>query len=328
MKRTTIKDVAKKAGVTHVTVSKVINNKGSISEKTKKRIFEAIEKLDYHPNSAARNLVKGSTNNIAVIEPGFTGFPATIIAGAQEANCSSVYDLNLYSSRATGEGAVNIFRKILNEKNADAVIVISIGIDDSILAEYKKSAIPVILIETESKGASSILADNERGAFIATDFLLKKGRRKIGLIAGDLKNTRPQIERYRGYVNALKAAGLEPDKDLIFKTASYLYNDGKEAFHQLRSKGADAIFSIAGDILAFGAVDAAKKSGLNLPGDFSIIGFDDEFMSENLELTTVKQPIHEMGKKAYELAALSAGNKKREPETIVFPTELIVRGTA
>lgn len=328
MKRTTIKDIANEVGVTHVTVSKVINNKGRISEKTKKKIFEAIEKLEYYPNYAARSLVKGRTNNIAVIEPGFTGFPGTITAGAQEANAGSEYDLNLFSSRATGEGAVSIFKKILNEKKADAVIVVSIGMDDAFLFEYKKAGIPVILIETESKGASSILADNENGAFKATDFLLKKGRKKIGIVAGDLKYTRPQVERYNGYLKALKAAGLTPDENLIFRTSRYSYADGKEAFGLLRSKGADSIFSIAGDLVAFGMLDAARKSGLKLPDDFSIIGFDDEFMADNLELTTVRQPIYEMGKKAYELAALNAGDKNREAETIVFPAELIVRGTA
>jgi LacI family transcriptional regulator len=311
-----------------VTVSKVINNKGRISEKTKKKIFEAIEKLEYYPNYAARSLVKGRTNNIAVIEPGFTGFPGLIVSGAQVANVKSMYDLNLYNSRATGEGAVNIFKKLLNEKKADAVIVVSIGMDDAFLFEYKKAGIPEIHIETESKGASSILADNENGAFKATEFLLKKGRKKIGIVAGDRKYTRPQAERYNGYVKALKAAGMEPDENLIYTTVFYSYKDGKEALTQLRAKGADSLFSIAGDLVAFGALDAARKSGLKLPDDFSIVGFDDEFMSENLDLTTVRQPIQEMGMRAYEIAALSAENKNREAETIVFPTELIVRNSA
>jgi LacI family transcriptional regulator len=328
MKRTTIKDIAREVGVTHVTVSKVINNKGRISEKTKKKVFEAIERLEYYPNYAARSLVKGRTNNIAVIEPGFTGFPGLIVSGAQVANTKSMYDLNLYNSRATGEGAVNIFKKLLNEKKADAVIVVSIGMDDAFLFEYKKAGIPVILIETESKGASSILADNENGALRATEFLLEKGRKKIGLIAGNRQYTRPQIERYTGFVKALKSAGMESDENLVFTTTAYSYNDGKEAFTKLREKGADSIFSIAGDLLAFGALDAAKKAGLKIPADFSIIGFDDEFMSECLDLTTVKQPIHEMGMKAYELAVLFSENKNREAETIVFPTELIQRGSA
>jgi DNA-binding LacI/PurR family transcriptional regulator len=328
MKRTTIKDIAREVGVTHVTVSKVINNKGRISEKTKKKVFEAIEKLEYYPNYAARSLVKGRTNNIAVIEPGFTGFPMSIITGAQDANVKSNYDLNLYSSRATGEGAINIFRKLLNEKRADAVIVVSIGMDDSFLFEYKKAGIPVILIETESKGASSVLADNENGAFKATEYLISKGRKKIGIVADLRSATRPQLERYSGYTKALMAAGIAPREDLIFPTLFYRYEDGREAFKVLRDKGADSIFCIAGDRVAFGAAEEARKAGLKMPVDFSIIGFDDDTMAENLGLTTVKQPIYEMGKKAFELAVLAAENKAGESETIVFATDLIVRGTA
>lgn len=328
MKRTTIKDIANEVGVTHVTVSKVINGKGRISEKTKKKIFEAIEKLEYYPNYAARSLVKGRTNNIAVIEPGFSGFPASITGGAQEASSRSVFDLNLYSSRATGEGAINIFKKILNEKRADAVIVVSISMPDDFLMQYKKAGIPVVLIETESKDASSVLADNENGARTATDYLLSKGRKKIGIIAGNRQQTRPQIERWTGYVRAIKAAGISPDENLVFTTAAYSYNDGREAFKFLKGRGADSIFCIAGDFTAYGAAEEARKSGMKLPFDFSIIGFDDETMSSSLEMTTVKQPIFEMGKKAFELAVLSAENKDKPPETHVFKTELIIRGTA
>ena len=327
MKRVTIKDIARKVGVTHVTVSKVINNKGRISEKTKKRVFDAIEALGYYPNYAAISLVKGKTNNIAVIEPGFTGFPSSIIAGVQEAHVQTNYDLNLYSSRATQEGAIKAFSRILNERRADAVIVISIGISDEFLAKYKKAGIPVILIETETKGASSILADNENGAFKATELLLQKGRRRIGLITGDLIGTRPQKERYNGYIKALKAWGLEPDEKLITRAYYYSFQDGQKAFDDLREKGADSIFCIAGDFVAYGILDQARKKGVKIPEDFSVIGFDDELMSSCLDLTTVKQPIQEMGKKAFEMAAASAENKQKEPETVIFPTELITRGS-
>jgi LacI family transcriptional regulator len=328
MKRVTIKDVAEKVGVTHVTVSKVINNKGRISEKTKKRVFDAIEALGYYPNYAARSLVKGRTNNIAVVEPGFsTGFPASIISGVQDAHSRTSYDLNLYSSRATGEGAEHIYNRILNERRADAIIAVSIGMDDKFFNEYKKAGIPVILIEAETKGAVSILADNENGAYKAVEYLLQKGRKKIGIVEGDRKQ-RPQSERYAGYVKALKDFSLEPDESLVVTTIAYSYEDGKQAYNTLAAKGVDAIFCIAGDFVCNGVVDEARKKGIKLPEDISIIGFDDDFMSSSLGLTTVKQPIYEMGRKAYELAVLFAENKNRKSETVVFPTELMIRGTA
>jgi LacI family transcriptional regulator len=328
MKRTTIKDIAEKVGVTHVTVSKVINNKGRISEKTKKKIFDAIEALEYYPNYAARSLVKGKTNNIAVVEPGFsTGFPLSIIDGIQAAHSQSSFDLNLYSSRATGEGAMHIFKRILNEKRADAVISVSVGMEEKLHNDYKNAGIPVILIEAETKGASSILVDNENGAYQAAQYLLQKGRKKIGLLAGD-RGHRPQGERLAGFLKALKDFGVEFNNELVFTTNYYNYEEGRKAFNALKEKGADAIFSIAGDVSAYGVLDEARKKGASIPEDISIIGFDDQFMSVSLDLTTVKQPIFDMGKKAYELAASSIENKLKKPETIIFPTELIVRGTA
>src|ERR1035437_2800618 len=185
MKRTTIKDIARIVGVTHVTVSKVINNKGRISQETRKKVLAAIKRFEYYPNYAARSLVKGKTNNIAVVEPGFSaGFPNIIISGIQDAHVLTGYDLNLYTSSGTSAGAVHILKRIVFEKRADVVIVVSMGMDEEIFLEYKKAGIPVILIETETKGASSILADNEAGAYRATGYLIKKGRRRIGIVAG------------------------------------------------------------------------------------------------------------------------------------------------
>jgi LacI family transcriptional regulator len=328
MKRTTIKDIAQIVGVTHVTVSKVINNKGRISQETRKKVLDAIERLEYYPNYAARSLVKGKTNNIAVIEPGFSaGFPSAIISGIQDMHARTTYDINLYSSRATGEGAEHIFKRIVNEKRADAVIVVSIGMNEKFLNEYKKAGIPVILIESETKGASSILADNEEGAYRAAEYLIKKGRSRIGIVAGDRKHTRPQIERYAGFSRALHDFGIAPSEDLIVTTVQYSYADGRQAFKTLMEKGVDGIFSIAGDLVAYGLLDEARKEGLRVPSDISVIGFDDDMMSTSLDLTTVKQPIYEMGKKAFELAVAAAEGRLKKPQKIVFETEFKIRGT-
>lgn len=329
MKRTTIKDIARIVGVTHVTVSKVINNKGRISQETRKKVLDAIERLEYYPNYAARSLVKGKTNNIAVVEPGFSaGFPSSIIRGIQDAHSKTSYDINLYSSRATGEGAEHIFKRIVNEKRADVVIVVSIGMSEKFLHEYKKAGIPVILIESEAKGASSILADNEKGAYSAAEFLIKRGRRNIGVVAGDRVNTRPQAERYAGFIRALNDNDLGFAEDRIFTTVQYSYDDGRQAFRSLGEKDVDAIFSIAGDLVAYGLLDEARKEGMRVPTDISIIGYDDDLMSTSLDLTTVKQPIYEMGKRAFELAAAADQGKLKKPQTIVFETELKIRGTA
>ncbi|PKL92873.1 MAG: hypothetical protein CVV21_00590 [Candidatus Goldiibacteriota bacterium HGW-Goldbacteria-1] len=320
MKKTTIKDVAKKAGVSYVTVSKVFNNRGAISEKTAEKIKKIGAELNYTPDRAARALVSGKSETIAVVSPEFaSAFTQLLFEGLQESSLKSGKEMNFFATGATGEGLEHIIESIYAEKKAGAVIVISQCPEEAQIKKLKEAGIRVVLIEGKSENAVCISSDNIKGGYEAGMRLLSGKCRRPGIIVGDVKYISSQSERLAGFLKALKEKGVLKNGYETFEIRKHNFQDGKNAFNSFVEKGVDCVFSAAGDVPAYGFLFEARKQRVS---GIRIIGFDDAVMSEGMGLTTVKQYVKEMGMAAFDAAA------GKENTNLSFVTKLITRETA
>ncbi|MBN2533837.1 MAG: LacI family DNA-binding transcriptional regulator [Spirochaetales bacterium] len=334
----TIKDVAKLAGVSHTTVSMVIHDDSRITPATKEKVLKAIKELNYHPNYLARGLVKGKTNTIAVVASFFSSpFELDILKGIelQMDKRKSEYNFNQYATRGNDKIKAGLFSSILYGKRADAVIALNLKPQKEILADYKKDNIPIVLIEEMMEGVSYIKSNNVRGAYIATEYLIKKGKKNIGLIngatEGDETGLSP-IERLEGYRQALMDYKLPFKKENMVGIFYYYFEEGKDALNTFykRKSNIDSIFCAAGDLVAMGVLVEARDRGISIPGDIAVVGYDDIFLSSIVTptLTTIKLPVMEMGKKAINFAMDMIEKKMRWGQKYILQPELIIRESA
>jgi len=329
--RVTIKDIAKRVGVTPATVSMVINNSPKISIRTKERVNAAIKEMKYHPNYIGRSLVKGKTNNIAVVASFFASlFALESVRGIEQKLRNTGYNLVLYSTRGMEDNEKDLLRKIFYENMADGFILISLKPDEELIHEMKEEGRPIVFIEEIIKGAPTVKFNNIKGAFMATEHLIKNGKKRIAIVNGT-KGFNAE-ERMRGYREALEAYNMPFRPELVFEALDYSFEEGADAFKALVKKGkdADAIFCGAGDITAVGVMDAAKKAGYSLPEDLAVVGYDDVYLA-NLttpSLTTIRQPIAQMGMQAFDLlTGMIEGKTLDESKIISFEPELIIRNS-
>jgi LacI family transcriptional regulator len=327
--RVTIKDVAKKVGVTPATVSMVINNNPKISQKTREKVLEAIKEMNYHPNYIGRSLVKGKTNNIGVVASFFASlFALESVRGIEQVLRNTQYNLILYSTRGLEEKEADLLQRIYYERRADGLIIISLKAEKNIIEEFKKEGIPIVFIEELVEGAPTVKFNNIKGAYIATEYMIKKGRKNIALVVGD-KGLNAE-ERIKGYKEALNKYGMNYNEENVINVLNYSFEEGEEILDIILEKEnkIDGIFCGAGDITAIGIMDAAKNRGIKIPDDIAIIGYDDIYISNltSPSLTTVRQPIMQMGMRSFELLMeLLDGKTNTDGKIISFEPELVIR---
>jgi LacI family transcriptional regulator len=334
-----IRDIARLAGVTHTTVSKIMNNKGNISEETKRKVLAIMKKNNYFPSEAARRTSLGRGEEIAFISTRFASqFISRVIEGAEDrSNEMGKYAnrLTLYSTRGSQEIKNEIFSRILTGRLARAVIMLFVKPDAPVLAEFNKAGIPVILLENRQKGAFSIRVDNTAGAFEAVSHLISKGRKRIGLIRGETGFEEVGLtpgDREKGYKKALACAGIPFLKSRVEQVRAYTFEEGKQCLDKLlsRDKKLDSVFCAAGDICALGVMERAKELKIKIPEDISVIGFDDITAAARIKpaLTTVRQPVYEIGMKAFEMAVDAAERSLMTPVEIRIKPVFIKRQSA
>lgn len=331
----TIKDVAKKVGVTPTTVSMVMKNDPRISQETKEKVLQAVKELNYYPNYIGQSLVKGKTNTIAIVSNlFFAWFKMDLLNGIGKTIFETTYKMNQYSTR--DEIGEETLKDILYGKRADGIITISLRPTKETLNEFKKHNRPIVLIEDTAEGFPGIKVDNFKGAYIATEYLIKKGRKKIGILTGKVAEGRGGmnvLERLEGYKKALKNYDIDLRKKIMLETTCYTFNESKEIFDKFieNKKGVDAIFCAAGDIAAMGLIKRAQELGVKIPDDVAIVGYDDIIVSSMVipSLTTIKQPIFEMGKSAVKiLISQMESDIKYVNEVVIFQPEIVIRESA
>lgn len=335
----TIYDVAKKAGVGIGTVSRVLNNSPQISPSTRSKVLRVIRELKYQPSAMARSLARKKSNIIGCVVPRFTGyFYFEVLNGIQQALSSFGYDLILYNIDKL-EKKEEILKRTIRERKVDGVLLISLSISDKLASRFIEAKLPIVLVDSYHDALDSITVENKEGAFLATEHLIRLGHRKIGMINGCLSSV-PASNRLEGFRAALLRYQIDYDDHLVVNVEAngdpdILHNDGfnklagYKAMQRLLALKQDrptAVF-ISSDIQATGAIKAIHEHGLKIPGDLAIIGFDNIELSEYLGLTTVHQPMYEMGTvAANRLIAKIAGDVTDNFKT-VFPTNLVIRDT-
>lgn len=303
----TIYDVAKKAGVGIGTVSRVINNSPQISPQTKTKILKIIRELKYQPSVMARGLALKKTSIIACIVPFFTGyFYFEVLNGIQQALSNYGYDLILNSVDRL-EKKEEVLKRTIRERKVDGVLLMSLPISDKLASKFIESKLPIVLVDNYHDALDSITIENKEGAFVATEHLIKLGHKNIGMINGN-PGSLPALYRLEGFKAALGKHHIACNEKFITCTDStndpeINQNDGfnKKAGYrgmnqllQTQNGRPTAIF-VSSDIQAAGAIRAIREHNLRIPEDIAIIGFDDIELSAYLGLSTMKQPMFEMG---------------------------------
>ncbi|HEY5583123.1 MAG TPA: LacI family DNA-binding transcriptional regulator [Ruminiclostridium sp.] len=330
--RVTLKDIAKQTGLSVTTISLVLNNKpNNISEKTKKLIFETSGKLNYHPNQLAVGLVKRETNTIGLIIPDISNqFFAELALGIDDE--AYKHNLNIIFSNTSDKTERDISSlNILYSRGVDAIIIaMASNIDNEKRRLYQNIisdiSIPIIFVDRHdpSFNCSSVKLNNKKGAYIATSHLLSLGHKEIACITG-APGLRSTGERLEGFRWAFNDFGIDVCEDYIYE-GNYLHSGGYNAAKKIINTPVTAIFAF-NDMMAFGAFRMLYQAGLQIPNDISVIGFDDIYFSELLEvpLTTVRQPAYEIGCEAVRRAIIEIGDKNIFKQNISFEPELIIR---
>jgi LacI family transcriptional regulator len=328
--RVTIRDVARRAGVSVATVSRVYTGRGPVHETTRGRVVEAARELRYTPDAAARSLITRRTETLGVLLPDLHGeFFSELIRGIDRTARQHGYHL-LVSGCHAGlgelEGALRTMRG-----SVDGLIVLWPELDVRGLVADLPEHLPVVLLNaaTHHTAFESITIDNFGGARAAVGHLLARGYRRIAIIGGAERNGEA-MERRRGYHAALADAGIEP-RAAWEVTGHFTEEGGHAAARRLVADGdrPDAIFA-ANDSMAIGAMSALGEAGLRVPHDIAVAGFDDVPIARYTSppLSTVRVPIQELGARAVDrlLHAIAGGNRQaRRHETL--PTTLVVRGS-
>lgn len=327
-----IKDIAEIAGVGVSTVSRVINNHPDVGDKTRKKVLQIIEEYNYIPNNSARNLKRSSTNNIGILVKGIHNpfFSQMIKALEEEINKKDYSMILHYNEKNSNDIEVAI--ELIKEKKLKGLICLGGDFDDLENNQLLNLKTPMVLtsvniIEEVDKDAfSSITIENEIAAFKAVDYLCKLGHEKIGIISTGEGDKNVGKLRLRGYKKALVANGIEK-RDEFISFAHYTFESGYNAMNELldRNLGLTAVF-VTSDIMAIGASKAILSRGLKIPEDISIVGFDGIEYSKYFHpsITTIKQPIEEMGRKSAEIL-FDLIEKKKEQQHVVFKTKLLER---
>lgn len=323
-----IKDVAKEAGVSIATVSRVLNDIDVVNEETKKRVKDAIDKLGYMPNIVARSLKTQETRTIGIIIPDISNqFYPEVVRGAEDVSNIYNYNIILCNTDLDLEKEISYLR-VLKEKMVDGVIYMSNSIQEGSLKLINDLHIPTVLIENtdEQNELPSVVIDNVQAAFDSTEFLIKKGNKKIAYIGRGEQDRNAASLRYLGYQKALKEHGLPFDEKLVYIGGSKP-SDGYEGINSiLKQAEFDAVFC-ANDEVAMGAINALREHNLKVPVDVDVVGFDDIYSAEVFypKLTTVAQPMYDMGSVGMRMLIKIINKEKLSQEHFVLPYQLIVR---
>jgi DNA-binding LacI/PurR family transcriptional regulator len=333
-KRTKItrKDVAERAGVSVAVVSYVVNDgPRPVTPETRAKVIKAIEELGYYPNELARSLALQQSSTIGLMTPDFTNpVYGEVAEGIQEVCLPNGYLMVFVYSGSNPDREKELVR-MFRAKQVDGVIMQPVASDPlEAIKPLRQARIPVVLLQQDCCGVSCVVLTDVQGGQMATQHLLDLGHRRIGLIKGRLPSAARAEERLIGYRQTHKAAGIEPDPALVIES-DVTQNAGYQAMRQLLAlpEPPTAVFC-HNDVLAVGAMHAIQVAGLSIPGDISVVGFDDTAGSAHLAppLTTIRFSRKEMGRRAATIL-FRAIERDEDDDTysVEVPVELVVRAS-
>jgi len=331
----TIKDIAKKASVSYATVSRALNNHPEINEETKNKIVKLALEMGYQPNAIAQGLVRKVTKTIGLLIPDITNpFFPEVARSIEDAAFEAGYTVFLCNTNWNEERERH-YLNVLLQKQVDGLIIAPSSEKVNHLKKVLENKLKVVFISrvVNHANCTSIIIDNIKGAQLAVESLIRKEHKKIAFIGGqeDISTSRQRLE---GYKLALRKNNLAIKEDYI-KTGSFKRDSGHFIMREFLKMDAEtrptAVFA-ANDLLALGALQAVKNSGLNVPADFAVIGFDDIEVASlpEIQLSTVAQPKSDMGKLSFSvlLDMLKEGGGYSVGRKILLDPVLVERKTS
>lgn len=326
--RVTIKDIAKKAGVSITTVSRVMNDKlGGISQETRERILKIVDEMNYQPNALARSLVTKQSLTLGLVLPNISNpFFPEMVRGVEDLASQHGYSVFLCNTDDDEEKEKH-YIQLLKEKYVDGIIFSSNNrYSEKHYEILQKANIPFVLIDRGEEDGNSpyngVFIDNEKGAYLATKHLIEYGHKGIACLTGP-KQVGTAKRRIRGYQKAMMEANLP----IHLINGDFRMKDAYIATKKLLpSEEITAIFA-SNDLMACGIYQAAYELGIKIPEDLSVVGFDDIQLVEALtpKLTTIRQSSYTLGKTAAEMIIQELKEKKIAKQVVILDPALVIR---
>jgi LacI family transcriptional regulator len=325
----TIYDVAREASVSMATVSRVVNNNPNVKPQTRKKVFEAIERLGYRPNAVARGLASKKTTTVGVVIPDISNaIFAEVARGIEDIANMYHYNIILCNADKRKDKEIRVINTLL-EKQVDGLLFMGGAVTEDHIQAFRTSSVPIVLCATTDEGDNypSVDIDHTTAADDAVTTLIESGHRRIAMISGTLEDPSNGYARYHGYKNALERAGIPIQDDLV-RIGNYRYESGLEVaqyFLELQDKPT-AIFA-ANDEMAIGAIHAIQDKGLKVPEDVSIISVDNVRMASMVRplLSTVAQPMYDIGAVSMRLLTKLMKKESVTNSRVILPHEVILR---
>lgn len=323
----TIHDVAKEAGVSTATVSRVLHNSNAVTPKTRDVVLSAIQRLNYNPNALARQMRTQKTHSVIVTVPDIGNiFFTEVIYGIEECAKKYGYQVLIVDTHEQSD-AENYYFKAIQQHTIDGIISLSAAVAKNLMEKVAQNYPIVVACQyLENYNVPNVTIDNIRASQAVTERLISLGHSRIAHISGNPGELLYQ-NRLNGYLTALAAHGMPIDLSLVKYGDATIYG-GYENMKQLleQDPSITAVFA-AGDAIAIGAIKALNEAGIQIPKDFSIIGFDDIDLSAFISpaLTTVRQPRRKIGNTAFEMLFRLMNQEPLEQMQVVLDYELVSR---
>jgi len=325
----TIYDVAREAGVSMATVSRVVNGNPNVKPSTRKKVMETIERLGYRPNAVARGLASKKTTTVGVVIPDISNpFYAEVTRGVEDIAKMYHYNIVLGNSDQQKPKELDLIDTFL-EKQVDGLLFMGRQITPEHEAVFESAHVPVVLCATrdEKRRFPAVNINHRLASSEATHHLIESGHRRIAFIGGSLEEPQKGLAKLEGYREALESAALPFDEQLV-RIGDYRYDSGYTAMKQLLELDdpPTAVFC-ASDEMAVGAIHAIQDKGLRVPDDVEVIGYDDVPLASMMrpKLTTVAQPMYDLGAVAMRLLTKFMNHEPIEEQRVTLLHQLIQR---
>lgn len=319
----TIYDVAREANVSMATVSRVVNGNPNVKPATRKKVLEVIERLGYRPNAVARGLASKKTTTVGVVIPDISStFFAELARGIEDIATMYKYNIILSNSDQNEDKEFQLLNNMLG-KQVDGIVFVSGNVTEKHVEEFERSPVPIVLacsIEQSGK-IPSVNIDYEQAAYEAITHFINKGHKRIALVLGSFQEPINRDRKMKGYKRALEEVGIEYKEELVIE-GDYTYDSGIEAIEKLLEleEKPTAVY-VGSDEMALGVIHGAQDKGYEIPKDFEVISSHNTKLALMVrpQLTTVVQPLYDIGAVAMRLLTKLMNKENVEEQTVILP---------
>lgn len=324
----TIYDVAREAGVSMATVSRVVNGNQNVKETTRRKVLDVIERLDYRPNAVARGLASKKTTTVGVVIPDIANsYFASLARGIDDIATMYKYNIVIANSDGDDNKEINVVNTLL-AKQVDGLVFLAHDLSDKIRAEFSRTRTPIVLagaVDHENQ-IPSVNIDYNKATKEAT-LALAKHNEKIALISGPMVNAINGKERLIGYQTALAEVGQVFSEGLVFET-NYSFNDGIKLAERVKISGATAAV-VADDEVAVGLLNGLVDSGVKVPEEFEIITANDSVITQFTRpaLSSIEQPLYDLGAVSMRLLTKMMHKEEVTDKSVILPHGIVMRGS-